>query len=98
MKRVLFFIFISNLLFGDINFDGHVNEDEWAQADKHLISYEVEPGYNTPAKFKTEAFITHDDYFLYVGFKAYGNQDNIRARIRSRDSIYYLNDLSLIHI
>ena len=43
MKRVLFFIFISNLLFGDINFDGHVNEDEWAQADKHLISYEVEP-------------------------------------------------------
>ena len=36
--------------------------------------------------------ITHDENYLYVGFKAYGNQENTRARIRSRDSIYYLND------
>ena len=83
---------MSNSLSAEINFDGHVNNEEWANADKHLISYEVEPGYNTPAKFKTEAFITHDENFLYVGFKAYGNKDDTRAKIRSRDSIYYLND------
>ena len=77
MKRVLYLIFISNLFFGNINFDGHVNDDEWANTDKYLIAYEVEPGYNTPAKFKTEAFITHDENFLYVGFKAYGNKENI---------------------
>tara|TARA_B100002052_G_scaffold268362_1_gene266959 strand:- start:5128 stop:7269 length:2142 start_codon:yes stop_codon:yes gene_type:complete len=92
MKKALLTIFISNILFSSIDFDGHVNNDEWANADKYLIPYEVEPGYNTPAKYKTEAFITHDDNYLYVGFKAYGNQDNTRARIRSRDSIYYLND------
>ena len=91
-EKVLLTIFISNVLFSSIDFDGHVNDDEWANADKYLIPYEVEPGYNTPAKFKTEAFITHDENYLYVGFKAYGNQENTRARIRSRDSIYYLND------
>ena len=92
MKRVIYFILFTNFLFGSINFDGHVNEEEWLDADKHLISYEVEPGYNTPAKYKTEAFITNDEKYLYVGFRAYGNKENIRARIRSRDSIYYLND------
>ena len=92
MKRVIYFILFTNFLSGSIDFDGHVNEEEWSDADKHLISYEVEPGYNTPAKYKTEAFITNDEKYLYVGFRAYGNKENIRARIRSRDSIYYLND------
>ena len=92
MKRVIYFILFTNFLSGSIDFDGHVNEEEWLDADKHLISYEVEPGYNTPAKYKTEAFITNDEKYLYVGFRAYGNKENIRARIRSRDSIYYLND------
>ena len=66
MKKVLLTIFISNVLFSSIDFDGHVNDDEWANADKYLIPYEVEPGYNTPAKYKTEAFITNDDNYLYV--------------------------------
>ena len=64
MKRVIYFILFTNFLFSSIDFDGHVNEEEWLDADKHLISYEVEPGYNTPAKYKTEAFITNDEKYL----------------------------------
>jgi hypothetical protein len=33
MERVLYIIFISNLFFGNINFDGHVNDDEWANTE-----------------------------------------------------------------
>ena len=34
----------------------------------------------------------NDTFYLYIGFKVYGNKDFIRAQIRSRDGIFYTND------
>ena len=69
-----------------------------ANADKHTIDYEIAPSYNTAAEHLTEAFITHDDKYIYVAFKAYGNKEYIRANIRSRDGIAWQNDHVVVGI
>ena len=66
MNRVLILIFVIFAAYSEIKFDGNVGEDEWAAADKHTIDYEIAPSYNTAAEHLTEAFITHDEKYIYV--------------------------------
>ncbi len=66
-------------------FDGIVNEEEWKDAQKFLIPYEINPGDNSPAPYKTEAFIRYTSTDLYVGFIAHADMNNLRSSIRKRD-------------
>lgn len=92
MKFIQGLVLISFIAHADISFDGLVDEVEWQGARSYSLDVETRPGYNTPAEHKTEAFLMHDEFFLYVGFKVYGNKDYIRAQVRSRDGIFYTND------
>ena len=98
MNRVLILIFVIFAANSEIKFDGNVGLNEWAAADKHTIDYEIAPSYNGTAEHLTEAFITHDEKYIYVAFKAYGNQEYIRANIRSRDGIAWQNDHVIVGI
>ena len=80
------------LLLADIIFDGSVDLVEWENAEKFEIPVETRPSYNTNAEHKTDVYMLNDTFYLYIGFKVYGNKDFIRAQIRSRDGIFYTND------
>ena len=98
MYRIIFLIFTSLFAITDIKFDGNVESDEWSDADKHTVDFEISPSYNNDAEHLTEAFITHDEKYIYVAFKAYGNKEYIRANIRSRDGIAWQNDHVVVGI
>ena len=85
-------LLIPFLLFSEIQFDGLVDKDEWQNAVRYSIDVETRPSYNTQAEHQTDAYVMHDEFYLYVGFKVYGNKEFIRAQVRSRDGIFYTND------
>ena len=92
MNKPLLVFFLSFFVFTDIQFDGYVNNEEWKGAETYNLPYEIDPSYNTEAEHDTEVLIKHDANHLYIAFKAYGNKDYIRANIRSRDGINWLDD------
>ena len=69
------------------NFDGIVDEDEWRNAQRFSISYEIEPADNGPAQHATEVFVTHTETNIYMGFIAFCDMKNLRSSLRSRDNI-----------
>ena len=98
MARFIVLILFSLNLYSQIKLDGKVDAAEWQNSEKYTLDYEIEPSYNGPAEHKTEAFVKHDDSYLYVAFKAYGNKDYIRAQVRSRDSVRWSNDITIVGI
>ena len=96
MARFIVLILFSLNLYSQIKLDGKVDAAEWQNSEKYTLDYEIEPSYNGPAEHKTEAFVKHDDSYLYVAFKAYGNKDYIRAQVRSRDSVRWSNDITIV--
>ena len=66
-------------------FDGVVNQEEWAAAQEFLIEYEIEPGDNTTAPQKTTVYVTYSPTDLYVGFVAEANMNDLHSSIRNRD-------------
>ena len=68
-----------------IDFDGVVDPVEWQTAQHFTIDYEIDPGDNAPAPFATNAYVTYDDAFLYIGFVAEADMPNLRSSIRNRD-------------
>ena len=92
MNKLLSIFFLPFLVFASVQFDGIVNDEEWAGAEIYDLPFEIDPSYNSEAEHKTDVFIKHDEKNLYVAFKAYGNRDFIRANIRSRDGINWLDD------
>ena len=66
-------------------FDGVVQLEEWATAQKFTIPYEIEPGDSSPAPQNTQVFITYTATDLYVGFIAQADMANLRSSIRNRD-------------
>ena len=92
MNKLLSIFFLPFLVFASVQFDGVVNDEEWAGAQNYNLPFEIDPSYNADAEHKTDVFIKHDEKYLYVAFKAYGNKDYIRANIRSRDGINWLDD------
>ena len=58
-KFSLIFICASFMIFAQqdpILFDGQLAEDEWNQAQRFSIDYEIQPGNNSPAPHKTDIF------------------------------------------
>lgn len=68
-----------------IDFDGVVAPEEWQTAQHFTIDYEIDPGDSAPAPFATNAYVTYDDAFLYIGFVAEADMPNLRSSIRNRD-------------
>ena len=74
---------------GPITIDGNLNDEGWkdaAHVDDFTLSIPVP--YTRP-KVKTEAFITYDSNYLYVGMIAHDDHpENIRASMVSRDNMF----------
>ena len=62
------------------------------------LPFEISPSYNTQAEHETIVYIKNDSTNLYVAFKALGNKNFIRAGIRARDGINWLDDQVAIGI
>ncbi len=69
------------------NFNGIVDEDEWHNAQRFSINYEIEPADNESAQYATEVFVTHTETDIYMGFIAFYEMKNLRTSLRSRDNI-----------
>ncbi|MBT5787787.1 MAG: hypothetical protein HOI14_01820, partial [Flavobacteriaceae bacterium] len=69
------------------NFNGIVDEDEWHNAQRFSINYEIEPADNESAQYATEVFVTHAETDIYMGFIAFYEMKNLRTSLRSRDNI-----------
>jgi hypothetical protein len=83
--NLLFFSFFANSQNTPLNFDGIVTEEEWQNAERFDINYEISPGNNVPSPYLTQAFITYTETDLYVGFIAYADMKTLRSSIRNRD-------------
>jgi hypothetical protein len=71
--------------------DGLINNDEWSNATKIELRFQIEPGDNLTASERTEAFFSYDREYLYFAFLAYDNNPSaIRAPVSKRDDV--LND------
>ncbi|MDG2372242.1 MAG: hypothetical protein P8L83_06480 [Flavobacteriaceae bacterium] len=93
MKYAYLFLIISSLQIycqnsEPINFDGVVNTDEWANFPSFDISYEIQPGNNTPSFYNTKAYVAYSKTHMYVGFDAEVPKDELRSSIRNRDEAY----------
>ena len=82
---LLGFCFTTKAQMNQIQFDGIVQKNEWIQAEKFQINYEIDPGDNVPSKNLTDVYVDHDKDFLYVGFKSYADMNSLRTSVRNRD-------------
>ena len=98
MNRFVYLLIISFISVADIKFDGIIDESEWSDAKVFDLPFEISPSYNTEAEHETLVYIKNDSSNLYVAFKALGNKDYIRAGIRARDGINWLDDQVAIGI
>ena len=98
MNRLFLLLFLSFFSFSDIKFDGIVEDAEWSDAEVYDLPFEISPSYNTEAEHDTLVYIKNDSSNLYVAFKALGNRDFIRAGIRARDVINWMDDQVAIGI
>jgi hypothetical protein len=72
-----------------IRVDGVVDEPAWETALRLELAYEIDPGGNTPARVRTEVFLTYDDRALHVAFRAHDPEPgSIQARLTDRDGAF----------
>ncbi len=71
-----------------IKIDGELDEAAWSEATPIPLAFEWFPGDQTEPPVRTEAFVTYDDDYFYIAFKAYDPDPGaIRAHLMDRDSI-----------
>ena len=87
LQKITLLLFAFGAFAQTPNFDGIVDEDEWRNAQRFSISYEIEPADNGPAQHATEVFVTHTETDIYMGFIAFCDMKNLRSSLRSRDNI-----------
>ena len=86
---VIFIYFFSlNIISESISLDGVISPDEWSEAAEFDLEYEVMPSRNTAAGLKTTAYVQFDKKYLYIGIKAYGDPNKIRATLKNRDQTW----------
>jgi len=74
---------------GDIALTGKLTDPHWQLAPRIEINYEIQPGYNLPAKQKTTVMILYNSSYLYVGFICHDTHPSqIRAHVTDRDNIF----------
>lgn len=72
--------------------DGVLDEPAWGSATAIPLTYEWQPGDNTPAAAETVSYMTFDAEFLYVAFRASDPDPGaIRAHFADRD-VPFLDD------
>ncbi|HEX6201017.1 MAG TPA: sugar-binding protein, partial [Thermoanaerobaculia bacterium] len=72
----------------EIEIDGVLDEAAWAEALVVPLPYEWFPGDNVPPPVETEALVTYDSHYLYVGFRAHDPEpEAIRAHLMDRDNV-----------
>ena len=72
-----------------IRIDGVLDEPAWQDGEVVSLSYETQPGENTPAPIATTCRILYDTERLYVGCHAEDpHPEAIRARFSDRDQAY----------
>ena len=72
-----------------IQVDGKVLPEEWKDAIRVQLNYEIDPGENTKPKVRTTAYLTYDKHNLYIAFIAEDpDPAAIRANISDRDTAW----------
>jgi hypothetical protein len=69
--------------------DGVIGDDEWSGTPRFELSYQTQPGDNSPATESTEVRVGYDRDYLYVAIRAFdGDPAGVRARVTRRDDIF----------
>ena len=72
-----------------IRLTGLLDDPVWATARTVELSYEFQPGENTPAPVRTQVMSLYNDEYLYFGVRCYDPRPGeIRANFSDRDRIY----------
>jgi len=72
----------------DIQVDGELNEAVWQHATKMDLTYNINPGDNTPAPVKTEVMLFENGDSIFIAFNAQDNDpEAIRSYYHDRDNI-----------
>jgi len=79
---------VPDIMGNNIMLDGTLSPEEWNQASSYDLEYEVMPSRNTPAALKTTAYVKYDKKYLYIGIKAFGDPNKIRATLKNRDQTW----------
>ena len=73
---------------GSIRIDGMLDETAWESAVSIPLKYECLPGDNIEPPVRTEALVSYDEDYLYIGFRAWDDgSSSIRAHLMDRDDI-----------
>ncbi len=73
----------------EVRVDGALDEPAWERAVAIPLTYQVQPGENTPAPVATTCLLVHDSKRLYVGCRAEDpDPAAIRARFTDRDQAF----------
>ncbi len=72
--------------------DGNLDEKDWADAAVAKDFWEKFPDNKIRATTKTEARLTYDDHFLYIGFVCYDSSQNHIIPTLKRDVKYFDGD------
>jgi len=73
----------------NIELSGRLSDPLWALAPEIPITFEIQPGENTPAAQTTIAKILYNQEYLYVGFIcSESNMKQLRAHVSDRDRIF----------
>ena len=91
MKQLLFLFLSLSITYAsaeNIQLDGTLSPGEWDEAVVFDLEYEVMPSRNTPSNLRTPAYVKYDEKYLYVGIKAYGDPEKIRATLKNRDQTW----------
>ena len=79
---------VPDIMANNIILDGTLSSEEWNHASSYDLEYEVMPSRNTPAALKTTAYVKYDKKYLYIGIKAFGDPNKIRATLKNRDQTW----------
>ncbi|MDA9964684.1 carbohydrate binding family 9 domain-containing protein [Gammaproteobacteria bacterium] len=79
---------VPDIMGNNIILDGTLSSEEWNEASSYNLEYEVMPSRNTPAALKTTAYVKYDKKYLYIGIKAFGDPNKIRATLKNRDQTW----------
>ena len=75
-----------------IKIDGVLDEQDWANAPSAQDFWEKYPNNKKRAVTKTEARLTYDDHFLYIGFTCYDSSSRHIIPTLKRDVNYFDGD------
>lgn len=75
-----------------ITIDGVLDENDWANAAPAKDFWKYFPNNKERAKTKTEARLTYDAHFLYIGFTCYDSSSNHIIPTLKRDVNYFDGD------